>query len=162
MDLLIDVPLVPEDDKLVLRNLLNLYLYDLSEFKGTDVDAHGFFEYRRLDQYWYDDSCHPFFITVNGSVGGFVLVHKYGLLEQNRNVISEFFVMRKYRKLGVGRQAAQRIFEAFPGGWEVSELPENLPSQLFWRNVIHEITNGAYSETVVDGRPVQYFDKPQI
>ena len=157
MDLFVNVSEVSENDKLVPRNLLNLYLYDLSEFKGTDVNAHGFFEYRRLDQYWYDDSCHAFFITVNGNTAGFVLVHKYDLLEQNRNVISEFFVMRKYRKLGVGKQAAHKIFETFPGGWEVSELPENLPSQTFWRNVIHQVTNGKYSETVMQGRPVQYF-----
>ncbi|QQE79647.1 GNAT family N-acetyltransferase [Alicyclobacillus sp. SO9] len=157
MDLDVDVSPVSENDKLVLRNLLNLYLYDLSEFKGTDVNAHGFFEYRRLDQYWYDDSCHPFFIVVNKSTAGFVLVHKYDLLEENRNVISEFFVMKKYRKLGVGNQAAQKIFKTFSGGWEVSELPENLPSQVFWRKVIHEVTGGKYSETVVHSRPVQYF-----
>jgi predicted acetyltransferase len=158
VDLVVNVSLVSENDKLVLRNLLDLYLYDLSEFKGTDVNGHGYFEYRRLDQYWYDDSCHPFFITADGHIAGFVLVHRYGLLGENRNVVSEFFVMRKYRKLGVGKQAVRRIFETFKGGWEVSELPENLPSHIFWRRVISELTNGKYSETVIEGRPVQYFE----
>lgn len=41
---------IPDTDKLVLRNLLNLYLYDLGEFKGTDVTVHGVFEYPRVDQ----------------------------------------------------------------------------------------------------------------
>lgn len=160
VELNVKLSLVPENDKLVLRNLLNLYLYDLSEFKGTDVNEHGYFEYRRLDQYWYDDSCHPFFITVNGHIAGFVLVHKYGLLGENRNVVSEFFVMRKYRKLGVGRKAAHEIFAAFPsGGWEVSELPENTPSHTFWQRAISEFTNGEYIKTIIDGRPVQFFEK---
>ena len=156
--LVVDVPLIAEEDKLVLRNLLNLYLYDLSEFKGNDVNDHGFFEYRRLDQYWYEDSCRPFYITVNGRIAGFVLVHQFDLFKENRNVISEFFVLRKYRQSGVGRQAAQRIFEMFPGRWEVSELPENIPSQMFWRKIINEFTHGHFEETVVEGRPVQRFE----
>jgi predicted acetyltransferase len=151
---------VPVDDKSVLRNLLNLYLYDLSEFNGMDANEHGLYEYPRLDQYWYDDTCHPLYIRVDGRLAGFVLVHHYDLLNERRHVVSEFFVMRKYRRRGVGTKAARLVFEAFPGPWEVSELPENEPSQAFWRRVIATVTKGAYGETVVHGRPVQYFNYP--
>lgn len=149
---------IPEKDKLVLRNLLNLYLYDLSEFTGTDVNAHGFFEYRRVDQYWCDQSCLPFFIRVDDQVAGFVLVHQYDLLEQHRHVVSEFFVLRKYRRSRVGAKAAHLIFSRYPGPWEVSEMPDNLLSQGFWRSIIRELTQGNYQETVINGRPVQYFE----
>lgn len=158
MESTLKVSLIKEEDKGVLRNLINLYLYDLSEYTEMNLNKHGFFEYRRLDQYWYDASCHPFFILVDDEVAGFVLVHPYDLLEQNRHVISEFFVLRKYRKKRIGKHAVKLIFEAFPGEWEVSQLSENLPSQVFWRKVIHDLSNGSYSETVVEGRPVQYFD----
>jgi predicted acetyltransferase len=156
----VNVSLIKEEDKLVLRNLLNLYLYDLSAYKGTNVNKYGFFEYRRLDQYWYDKSCHPFYIKVDGMVAGFILVHQYDLLEQNRHVISEFFILRMYRKKGIGKQSVQKILETFPGEWEVSQLPENLPSHAFWRKVLYDLTKGSYNETVVKGRPVQFFQYP--
>lgn len=152
---------IPETDKLVLRNLLNLYLYDLSEFKGTDVNDHGCFEYPRVDQYWYDDACLPFFIRVDDQIAGFVLIHPYDLLEQHRHVVSEFFVLRKYRRSGVGAEAARLIFARYPGPWEVSEIPDNLPSQAFWRRIIGELTQGDYQETAINGRPVQYFEVPE-
>lgn len=156
----IELQPIPETDKLVLRNLLHLYLYDLSEYKQTDVNDHGTFEYPRVDQYWYDDACAPFYLRADGRIAGFVLIHRYDLLKHNRCVISEFFVLQKYRRRRVGTEAARLIFSAFPGPWEVSEIPANLPSQMFWRRVIGEFTQGAYHETEIDGRPVQYFDYP--
>ncbi|MCL6596067.1 MAG: GNAT family N-acetyltransferase [Firmicutes bacterium] len=151
---------VPAEDRSVLRNLVGLYLYDLSEYTGPDVNEHGLYEYPRLDQYWLDESCHPLLIRVDGRIAGFVLVHQHDLLQERRHVVAEFFVMRKYRRRGVGTRAARLVFDAFPGPWEVSELPENEPAQAFWRRVIAALTDGAYTETVVDGRPVQYFDYP--
>lgn len=80
---------------------------------------------------------------MDDQVAGFVLVHRYDLLQKNRHVISEFFLLRKYRWSGVGAEAARLIFSAYPGPWEVSEIPDNFPSQTFWRRVIHELTQGA-------------------
>lgn len=152
---------IPETEKLVLRNLLNLYLYDVSEFTGTDLNSHGFFEYRRVDQYWCDPVCLPFFIRVDDQVAGFVLVHQYDLLEQHRHVVSEFFVLWKYRRSRVGAKAARLIFSRYPGPWEVSEMPDNLLSQMFWRSIIRELTQGDYQDTEIKGRPVQYFEYPE-
>jgi predicted acetyltransferase len=33
--------------------------------------------------------------------------------------MSEFFVLRKYRRQGIGRTAAVELFERFPGPWRV-------------------------------------------
>ncbi len=156
----VGISLIAESDKPVLRNLLDLYLYDLSVFTEIEMNSHGLFEYRRLDQYWLDESCHPLFIRADDRIAGFVLVHKYGLLGDNRNVIAEFFVLNKYRKQGVGKRAAALAFGMFPGQWEVSQLPRNQPAQQFWRNVVSELTNCNYKETLLNGRPVQYFDFP--
>src|SRR5215471_15872892 len=45
------IDLVPAElvDKAVLRNLLELYRYDFSEFTGDDVDEHGLYGYPYLD-----------------------------------------------------------------------------------------------------------------
>ncbi len=113
----------PIGDKPVLRHLIELYLYDFSEFTGEDVGDHGLFGYRYLDHYWTEPDRHPFFIRVGERLAGFVLVRKCpGDDGDSESSIAEFFVMRKYRRRGVGRVAARRVFDMFPGRWEVTAL----------------------------------------
>jgi predicted acetyltransferase len=50
--------------------------------------------------------------------------------------MSEFFVMRKYRREGVGRTAARELFASFPGSWLVHEVPGNDAATAFWRDAI--------------------------
>src|SRR2546428_3149200 len=50
----------PENARPVLRRLVELYLYDFSEFDGADVGPHGEYGYRYLDHYWTDPDRHAF------------------------------------------------------------------------------------------------------
>ena len=147
-------------DKPLLRNLVNLYFYDASEYTGRDVDEHGCFEYRYLDHYWTDvDHRWPNLIRVDGQIAGFVLVNDYPHLESRpARTIAEFFILRKYRRQGVGEMAARHVFDLFPGPWEVSEIPQNVGAQAFWRRVIDRYTGGRWEERTLAGRPVQTFD----
>ena len=57
-------------DKPVLSNLLQLYLYDFSEFDGSDLKPSGQYRYDYLDSYWGEDGRHPFLVRVNGLMAG--------------------------------------------------------------------------------------------
>jgi predicted acetyltransferase len=160
----VNVEIVPvkEADKSVLRQLMELYSHDFSEFTGEDVDEHGFYGYSYLDHYWAEDGRYPFFIKVDGKIAGFALVRKscgdYSASESVCN-IAEFFVMRKYRRMNVGGVAAKCVFELFKGEWEVRVLHVNVPALPFWRKVIDEYTGGNYvyhSEPVADWDGVGY------
>ena len=50
--------------------------------------------------------------------------------------MAEFFVMRKYRRLGVGRRTAEEIFSRFPGSWTVRQQHTNSAATAFWRSII--------------------------
>jgi predicted acetyltransferase len=135
------------EDKLILHNLLQFYLYDFSILIDTDVDGNGLYDYPFLDLYWMEPARHPFLIMVNGNLAGFALVRE--ITEENGipcRAIAEFFIMQKYRRRGIGRLAAIHIFEMFPGKWEVHQIQENVPAQAFWRNTIGEYTNGDFKE----------------
>jgi predicted acetyltransferase len=134
-------------DKYILRNLMELCLHDFSEYENSDVDEHGLFGYPYLDHYWTEPERHPFLIKVMGKLAGFVLVWE---IDSETHSVAEFFVMRKYRRQGIGRQAAFLIFDMFPGPWNVCQEKANLPAQAFWREVIHEYTQGNYVEQFVD------------
>lgn len=132
------------EDKSILRQLMELYAYDFTEFTGEDIGPHGFYEYRYFDYYWAEEDRYPYFIMVDGQIAGFVLVNQYTSFIKEGYSIAEFFVMRKYRRGGVGRKAACLAFDAHPGMWEVNEMAQNVVAQKFWENVISEYTNGDF------------------
>jgi predicted acetyltransferase len=155
-------------EKAVLRNLVELYQYDFSELDGSDVDQHGLFGYRYLDHYWTEPGRYPFLIRVDGRLAGFALVRRGSYLkhpgappEEVAMTIAEFFVMRKYRRRGVGARVARELFERFPGRWEVGEIEQNAVAQSFWRKVIGELTGGRFEEVFRDDSefrgPIQVF-----
>ena len=157
----VEVVQISEEQQAAFLQLWELYVYDFSEMDGADVGEDGRFgSARDLGEYWRDPLRHPFFVRVDGILAGFVLVHRLGGLTDAPDVtrMSEFFVMRKYRRRGVGEVVARRIFDLFPGRWEVWEIEQNVGAQAFWRRVIGRYTGGRFEERTLDGRPVQLFD----
>jgi predicted acetyltransferase len=62
-----------EDDRTVVRRLLQLYHYDLSVFDGSDVNPHGEYLHRYFDGYWIDSDRKAFLFPVEGALAGFAL-----------------------------------------------------------------------------------------
>ena len=139
---------VEETEKSVLRHLIELYAYDFSEYDDADVNEHGLYGYTYFDYYWTEESRHPFFIRVDGKLAGFVLINDYCYVVKDPGArsIAEFFVMRKYRKKGVGKSVAIQVFDRFPGMWEIIQHGENEPSKEFWASVIRSYTHGNYRQ----------------
>ena len=130
------------EERPLLRNLLELYRYDFSEVTGDDVDERGLFGFRPLDAYWCETDRHPFLIRIDGKPAGFALVNE----DDGTTCIKVFFVMRKYRRRGIGRQAAGMIFARYPGRWRVEHDARNRPAHAFWRAIVTEATGGNYQE----------------
>ncbi len=118
-------------DKPVVRQLLELYQYDFSEFVLGDVDEHGFYGYQYLDHYWTDDNRCPLLFKVDGRWAGCALVRT-----GEPHDMAEFFVMRRYRRSGIGIQAARAVFARFPGAWQVRQMAGNPASTMFWKQAI--------------------------
>jgi predicted acetyltransferase len=150
----------------ILRHLMELYLYDFSEFDGADLSPLGLYEYPYLDHYWVEPGRSPFLVRVDGRLAGFVLVtrDKYFTGDTDAWVIAEFFVLRRYRHKGIGEQVARRIFDQFPGTWQVGQINQNVPATAFWRKVIDRYTHGNFQERTLDNEnwrgPVQTFVSP--
>lgn len=149
------------EEKSVLRNLLELYKYDFTEYDPEDVNEHGLYEYMYLDHYWTEEGRYPYFIRVNGKLAGFALVRQMGTTDTNETIysIAEFFVMKKYRGMGVGRSIAFQLFDMFHGVWKIAQIEENKPAQAFWRRIISEYTHNDYEEIREEGwiGPIQVF-----
>jgi predicted acetyltransferase len=140
------------EQKSVLRNLLELYKYDFSQYDQEDINESGLYGYKYLDHYWTEEGRHPFFINVNDKLAGFALIRQIDLDDTNRRTYSlaEFFIMKKYRKKCIGRKVAVELFNRFPGEWKVAQTETNLPAQKFWRKVIGEYTSDNFEEIRTD------------
>jgi len=139
----VEIVEVMQEQKPILRQLIELYEYDFSAFNDADLNAYGYYGYKYLDHYWTEENRQAYFVKVNGHYAGFVLVnaHCY-LIQDDARSIAEFFIMRKYRRKGIGRAVAGLVFDTHKGNWEVLQHGNNEVSKQFWESTIHAYTNG--------------------
>jgi predicted acetyltransferase len=130
-----------------VRCLLQLYIYDLGG-AYWDVEPNGVFApaswHRR---FWTGPGRQLFVLRVRGRLAGFVLMRdRAHYAGRGVREISEFFVLRKYRRRGIGTQAARTLFRRFAGRWELAELTWNVAAQRFWRELIRKVAVGGFTE----------------
>ena len=141
----IDVRIATVEDRLPVQRMLELYQHDLSDIWDQDLDCHGEYGYA-LDHYWGAEGCHAFVATASGRYAGLALVNRAVRVGTDGRWMDQFFVLRKYRRRGVGESLARSVFTALPGRWEVGQMPANHAAQAFWRKVIGEYTSGQFKE----------------
>ncbi|MET0794374.1 MAG: GNAT family N-acetyltransferase [Polyangiaceae bacterium] len=138
-------------DATLLANLLELYIHDLSEaFPNIQLGADGRFGYERLPLYWSEPKRrYAFLIRCGTRVAGFALITRGSPASDDPDVfdVAEFFVLRRYRRSGVGRRAIVQVWDRFPGQWIVRVSEANTGALPFWGRVIAEYTRGIAGES---------------
>jgi len=148
------------DEKEVLINLIEKYNYEFSQYNGCDVSRLGLYcDLGEYDHYWQSDRrCQAYFIEVNAELAGFVMVADFPEVKGTEVdfIIDEFFVMYKYRRLGVGKQAFFETLDRHKGSWQLCQHLRNLISIHFWEGVINEYMLGKYE--LVKSHPLLEYD----
>jgi predicted acetyltransferase len=148
----------PESDHL-LRNLFELYIQEMAAWFEIETRADGSYAYD-TSVVW-EKRYHAYLATVGGSTAGFALAGsaEEWLGDRNAHDVREFFVIREFRRNGVGRKMATLLWNEFPGQWLVRVLESNAPAMRFWRTAISSYTRGSYEEEdrIVNGRPWSFF-----
>ena len=146
--MLIEIEQVQEEQREILAHLIELYEYDFSEYENSDVNAYGLYGYSYLDYYWTEENRYAYFIKVNGKLAGFAMVCGFCYVSKHEETLflSEFFIMKKYRKQGIGKYAAKEVLRKHPGKWELTVHPKNPVSHKFWKSVISEIAQSEMKE----------------
>lgn len=144
------------EQKPLLANLLELYAYDFTEFCDVDIGDNGLYGYEHVHLYWTDSTRFPYLIYVEKKIAGFILVQKGSSLLKDKTVwdISEFFIMKKYKRHGIGTAAALKIWEQFRGPWQVRVLISNRPACSFWLQTIKKFISvtPAKTEAMIKGK----------
>ena len=135
-------------DHILLSNLLELYIHDLSEIFPVKVGAEGRFGYEKLALYWSEPATHfAYLIRCNAEVAGFALVARGSPASDDPDALdlAEFFVMRSYRRNRVGRNAAFALWDLLAGQWVVRVSEMNRSGLVFWEGAVRDYTHGAFA-----------------
>ena len=125
------VPAAAEQES-IIANLLELYAHDFSEFHKLELGADGRFGYKNLALYWSEPDRYPFLIKVGGRLAGLALVKSSEAVWD----MAEFFIVRAYRRQGIGMKIAHQVWSRFPGPWEVRVMQSNRAALDFWQRAI--------------------------
>jgi predicted acetyltransferase len=134
----VELAVVPKEEAAALRRLFQLYAHDFSEQVPLELGADGRFGVTVGDEWWSSPGHHPFFLRVEGKLVGFVLARDGSRVTGDPSVkdVAEFFVVRGARRRGVGSRAAEALWSAFPGRWEVRVRRANSDGLAFWSRLL--------------------------
>ena len=120
--------------KPTIANLIQLYLYDMTDEGPFPVGTDGRFAYDFLDRFWQ----HPYLLHCDGELAGFALVIEQCPITGLDPCLfmAEFFILRAYRRHGLGTAAASGILQLHPGRWHVGVIEHNARAAAFWRHCL--------------------------
>jgi predicted acetyltransferase len=131
----------------------------LPEWFGLDTGADGRYSYDTTSV--WAKGCDAYLAKVDDSIAGFALIGSGGerLGDIGAHDVHEFFIMRKFRRRGIGRSMVTFLWNEHPGDWLVRVLEANAPAQTFWWCGISIYSLGSYREEqcIVNGRPWKFF-----
>lgn len=130
-----------ESDRIVLQNLMSMYLHDMSEFAGfLNLCADGTYKYHNLHLYWEREELSALLIRIDSEIAGFILSNKPPYIPDDCDIsIQEFFILKRFRGKGYGLQAASTFFKKFPGRYLIAQLANNKPAIEFWHSVYKKL-----------------------
>jgi len=137
---------VEKSQEQTLLNLMEKYEYEFSQYHGWDVEEDGLYGCEIEEEYWEENEKYvAYFIEADGNLAGFVMIGEGNEGDKETDyLVSEFFVMHKYRRFGIGKQAFYQILDKYKGTWQVLYNPKNTTSAGFWERAIDEHTDGKY------------------
>jgi predicted acetyltransferase len=125
-----------------LERLLLLYAHDLSEFDSQEPETDG--SYKTAQWLAGDAGVCRMIMTLRDKPAGLVFVRQQG----DTKLVSDLFVLRCYRGLGLGEEAVLRIVAQTPGRWSARVDSDNVGGLAFWRHVLRRHAGRNYRETL--------------
>jgi len=151
-------------DHLWIRSVYGEYLDALADLNTGFFSVIGADSPREDEIFanWFaNDHSHPLVIVKGADTVGFALVTRPRIPAAGETsadyFMSEFFVRKQHRGMGIGRDAATLIFDRFAGEWEIVEYQRNPGSVTFWRRVVAGYCKGSYTERTRNGEVRQRF-----
>ncbi|SEK73245.1 Predicted acetyltransferase [Pseudomonas sp. NFIX51] len=143
------------DELECIENLMQFFMYEFSEWLPLKLGRHGLFQIQPKTEYWRQPGTRPWLLRVDGELAGFAIVDDQVHFAEAQYNLAYFFVVRRFRGRGIGRQVVRQLLELLPGHWQIFHIDDNRPARDFWARVIPTLVGDAYSchPITADGYP---------
>lgn len=140
----------PLSDYPTIQNLGRFYAYDMSEYlgheAGWEMSENGLYECMDFKKYWESENTYPFLVRYEKELAGFVIIDKKGSDASIEFNVAQFFIVRKFKRKGIGRYVAEQCFNQFRGTWEVMVMPDNDGAYRFWKATLKHYCDNNFTE----------------
>jgi predicted acetyltransferase len=133
----IDVIPVGIDQRQVVRNLFQFYLYDSSDWESEDIGTDGLFYVHDpyFNQYWDTEGWSASLVKVDDAMAGFLLIERSDIPGIDAPEFADFFVLKRFRRQGVGRRVVESVIADSASAWVVNVFEEDENSNAFWHSL---------------------------
>lgn len=143
---MINLRKVENEEKGLLFNYVQKYLYEMTFYYEDDMDDEGNYQYEYFENYFVDEDRHALFITFNEEIVGFVMVNKHSIMDIDIDyAIAEFTIFPVFRKNHIASEVMKMLFIVYQGKWEIKYSKKNEIGMKLWRNVTIEYNPEIYS-----------------
>ncbi|MDG9922232.1 MULTISPECIES: GNAT family N-acetyltransferase [unclassified Pseudomonas] len=140
------IELVPAtlDQLPLIANLYQYYAYESSDWEEEEVEVDGRFYIHEphLQRYWQEEDWSASLILADGFIAGFLLIERSELVGIDALELADLFILKKYRRLGIGRALAQQVLSR-GGTWLVRFYGQDELAAAFWRKILAELPLGS-------------------
>ena len=117
---MIRLQVVREEDRDLLWNINQKYLYEMTMYYPDPMDANGNYHYGHFDEYFTDPRREAFFLYDNETMVGFAMLCPYSNIGKNPDyTMAEFTIFPTYRRTHYALEAANMILTRHQGCWEI-------------------------------------------
>ncbi|MBQ3303113.1 MAG: GNAT family N-acetyltransferase [Clostridia bacterium] len=127
---------VTPDQRQLLFNLNQKYLYEMTNYYDDPLDERGNLHYGHFDEYFTDPARTALLIYDGDALAGFAMLNPCSYFGGTvDHVMAEFTIFPMYRRRHLATGAAEAIFERWPGRWEVKFNEKNAEARSLWTRV---------------------------
>ena len=127
---------VKKEQEQVLYNLLQKYLYEMTQYYEDPIGEDGNFEYRYFSLYFEEPERAAYFIYDNHIMIGFAMINRHSFTNDNiENCIAEFTIFPAFRHSGNGVKAIEALKTVRNGRWQLKYSTDNPAGEKFWQKI---------------------------
>ncbi|MDX5371447.1 MAG: GNAT family N-acetyltransferase [Pseudomonadaceae bacterium] len=125
----------------LIANLYQYYAYESSDWEQEDVETDGRFYIHvpHLRRYWQEPEWSAQLILADGFIAGFLLIERSELPGIDALELADLFILKKYRRLGIGRALAERTLCQGERAWLVRFYRQDELAAAFCQRVLGEL-----------------------
>ena len=136
MSYMINLQIARNEDRTLLWNINQKYLYEMTQYYDDPMDENGNFHYGHFEEYFSDPNRTAYLLYDDDNLVGFALLNPYSCCRGKPDyTMAEFTIFPACRRRYLASEAVKTVLEKHPGKWEIKYNEKNSAAKEFWNKI---------------------------